>query len=126
MDGSSIDGLFIVDAHEDIAFHLSYFDWDFENPEIPCMITLPWLQQAGVRLVFNTIFVHPRHRPHKTIQKAKEQIEIYNRIYAEYPDNIIRILHSNNLKELENNSKIGFLTLMEGADPIVEPEEVRS
>ncbi|MGI9533916.1 MAG: dipeptidase [Thermodesulfobacteriota bacterium] len=119
-----MDGLFIVDAHEDIAFHISYFDRDFENPEVPCMITLPWLQQAGVRLVFNTIFVHPKHRPHKTSQKAKEQIEIYNQIYKKYENNIVSILNSDDLDKLEKNSKIGFLTLMEGADPIEDLREL--
>ena len=124
MDSSSIDGLFIVDAHEDIAFHLSYFDRDFENPDVPCMITLPWLQQAGVRLVFNTIFVHPKHRPHKTSQKAKEQIGIYNQIYKKYENYVVRILDSGDLDKLEKNSKIGFLTLMEGADPIEDISEL--
>ena len=113
-----MDGLFIVDAHEDIAFHLSHFGRDFANPKVPCMITLPWLQEAGVRLVFNTIFVHPKHRPHKTIQKAKEQIEIYNEIYNKHENIVVRILNLNDLNELEKNNRIGFLTLMEGADPI--------
>ena len=124
MDGSPIDGLFIVDAHEDIAFHLSYFDRDFENPDIPCMITLPWLKQAGVRLVFNTIFVHPKHRPHKTREKAREQVSIYNTIYEEYKDSVVKILSSDDLDGLEKNDKIGFLTLMEGADPIDELNEL--
>jgi len=62
-----MDDLFIVDAHEDIAFHINYFERDFINPEIPCMITLPGLNEAGIRLVFNTIFVHPKHRPDQTV-----------------------------------------------------------
>ena len=113
-----MDDLFIVDAHEDIAFHLNYFDRDFENPEIPCMITLPGLKEAGIRLVFNTIFVHPKHRPHKTVQKAKEQIEVYEKLFEKYSNSITQIKNAEDLTYLENNRLIGFLTLMEGADPI--------
>ena len=116
--------LFIVDAHEDIAFHLNYFKRDFINPDKPCMITLPWLKKAGVRLVFNTIFVHPRHRPNKTIQKANEQFETYKKIYENHKKEIIQIRNADSLNELENSSKIGFLTLMEGADPIENLDQV--
>ncbi len=111
---------FIVDAHEDIAFHLSYFNRDFNDTEARCMITLPWLQEAEVRLVFNTIFVHPKHRPRKTVQKAKQQVEIYERLYEKYKDAVMKISSLGDLEELEKNDKIGFLTLMEGADPLVQ------
>ena len=120
-----MDDMFIVDAHEDIAFHINYFERDFVNPDIPCMITLPGLTQAGVRLVFNTIFVHPKHRPHKTVEKALEQIGVYEKLYEEYSENIVQILSSKDLEELENNKKIGFLTLMEGADPIEKLDDLK-
>ena len=112
-----MDDLFIVDAHEDIAFHINYFERDFINPDIPCMITLPGLIQAGVRLVFNTIFVHPKHRPDQTVEKAKSQVQIYEDIFFKNSDNVSKILNSKDLDQLMNNNKIGFITLMEGADP---------
>ncbi len=115
-----MEDLFIVDAHEDIAFHLDYFNRDFVKPDIPCMITLPGLNEAGIRLVFNTIFVHPKHRPGQTVEKAKAQIKVYEDIYEKYGDKVSRILNSSDLDELLHNKKIGFLTLMEGADPIEE------
>jgi len=111
---------FIVDAHEDIAFHLSYFNRDFNDTKASCMITLPWLQEAEVRLVFNTIFVHPNHRPHRTVKEAKRQVEIYEQIYEKYKNAVKKISNSDDLEELEKNNKIGFLTLMEGADPLVQ------
>lgn len=111
---------FIVDAHEDIAFHLSYFNRDFNDTKASCMITLPWLQEAEVRLVFNTIFVHPKHRPNRTVKEAKRQVEIYDQIYKKYKNTVMKISNSNDLEELEKNNKIGFLTLMEGADPLVQ------
>jgi len=119
-----MDDLFIVDAHEDIAFHLNYFERDFVNPQIPCMITLPGLNEAGIRLVFNTIFVHPKHRPDQTVEKAKAQVQVYEDIYDKYSDKVTRILNNNDLDQLLNNKKIGFLTLMEGADPIEDISDI--
>ena len=120
-----MDDLFIVDAHEDIAFHLDYFERDFVNPEIPCMITLPGLNEAGIRLVFNTIFVHPKHRPDHTVEKAKVQVQVYEDIYDKFGDTVTRILDKSDLESLLNNDKIGFLTLMEGADPIEEISDLK-
>ncbi len=120
-----MDDLFIVDAHEDIAFHINYFGRDFINPEIPCMITLPGLNQAGIRLVFNTIFVHPKHRPDQTVEKAKAQVQVYDDIFDKNGNNVTRILNNHDLDQLMKNKKIGFLTLMEGADPIEEINDLK-
>ena len=120
-----MDDLFIVDAHEDIAFHINYFERDFINPEIPCMITLPGLNEAGIRLVFNTIFVHPKHRPDQTVEKAKAQVQVYDDIYEKNGNNVTRILNNHDLDQLMKNKKIGFLTLMEGADPIEDINDLK-
>jgi len=120
-----MDDLFIVDAHEDIAFHINYFERDFINPEIPCMITLPGLNQAGIRLVFNTIFVHPKHRPDQTVEKAKAQVQVYDDIFVKNGNNVARILNNHDLDQLMSNKKIGFLTLMEGADPIEDINDLK-
>lgn len=116
-----IKDLFILDAHEDIAFHLNYFGRDFVNPGTPCMITLPWLREAGIGLVFNTIFVHPKHKPEKTVESALEQFNTYERIYRDHGDVIFQVKSAGDLIDIENNPRTGFLTLMEGADPIEEP-----
>jgi membrane dipeptidase len=116
--------LFIVDAHEDIAYHLSYYNRDFITPSIPCMITLPWLKQGSIRLVFNTVFVPPELKPHKTAEFAFRQLSIYEKIYKEHEDDIFQINNKNDLARLGEDSRIGFLTLMEGADPIEKPENL--
>lgn len=116
--------LFILDAHEDIAFHLNYFGRDFVNPESPCMITLPWLKEGNVKLVFNTIFVHPKHKPEKTLESARAQFDTYDRIYREHPDEVFQIKTSGDLDGIERSGRIGFLTLMEGADPVESPEKL--
>lgn len=120
-----LNNLFIVDAHEDIAYHLNYFDRDFINPNIPCMITLPWLKQGNIRLVFNTIFVPPELKPHNTIESAFNQLAIYDNIYEKHKNDIVQIKNHKDLIALEEgDSRIGFLTMMEGADPIEEPKRL--
>ncbi|MER3447281.1 MAG: hypothetical protein C4291_10750 [Candidatus Dadabacteria bacterium] len=118
--------LFIVDGHEDIAYHMSYFNRSFINPSSPCMITLPWLKQGNIRLVLNTIFVPPEFKPHNTVEFALNQLAIYDRIYEEHKNDIIQIKNYNDLVRLEEDSRIGFLTLMEGADPIEKPKRLNS
>ncbi|MEQ9617644.1 MAG: dipeptidase [Deltaproteobacteria bacterium] len=118
------ENFFIVDAHEDIAFHLNYFKRDFVAPEKPCMITLPWLVEGNVKLVFNTIFVHPKLKPEKTVVSAMEQFSTYEKIYEEHGDKIFQIRTSDDLAEISAGSRIGFLTLMEGADPVETPEKL--
>ena len=115
---------FTVDAHEDIAFHLSYNNRDFVNPDVPCMITLPWLKDSGVRIVLNTVFIHPKHKPTKTVENAMLQLDIYDRLYRDYSEDIFQIKTRDDLRNLENSNKIGFLTLMEGADPLRIPDDI--
>ena len=114
----------IVDAHEDIAFHLNYFKRSFVDPEVPCMITLPSLKEGNVKLVFNTIFVPPKQKPGNTLKSATEQIGTYERLYEQYQSDIYKLTEKSQLESLENNPRIGFLTLMEGADPIESPGDL--
>jgi len=108
----------IVDAHEDIAFHLNYFKRDFVNPGTPCMITLPWLKEGNVRMVFNTVFIHPKLKPERTVQSGLDQLSKYEEIYKTFPDEVYQVKSAEDLSRFGQGSKIGFLTLMEGADPI--------
>lgn len=119
-----LDDIFIVDAHQDIAYHLTHFKRDFVEPKVQCQITLPWLREAGVRLVFNTIFIHPRHKPSKSFENAMLQLDTYDKIYSSYPHDIRQIKETSDLITLHHNNSIGFLTLMEGADPLKSPEDL--
>ncbi len=115
---------FIVDAHEDIAFHLNYFKRDFVNPDTPCMITLPWIKEAGIRIIFNTVFIHPKHKPTKTVENAMKQLDTYDKIYKEHKNDVFQIKSKDDLNNLADENRIGFLTLMEGADPLRSPEDL--
>ena len=92
---------FTIDAHEDIAFHLSHNNRDFVSPDVPCMITLPWLKEAGVRIVLNTVFIHPKHKPTKTVENAMLQLDIYEKLYRDHSEDIFQIknylIHQRNL-----------------------------
>ncbi|NIP30975.1 MAG: hypothetical protein GTO02_14495, partial [Candidatus Dadabacteria bacterium] len=115
---------FTIDAHQDIAFHLSYYNRDFVNPKKPCMITLPGLKEAGIRVVFNTVFIHPKFKPTKSVENAMLQLDLYDELYNQYPEDVTQINTIFDLENLKDNEKIGFLTLMEGADPVRKPEDL--
>lgn len=112
----------IVDAHEDIAFHLNYFKRSFVTPDVPCMITLPALKEGNIKLVFNTIFVPPKQKPDNTVKSAMDQIATYEKLYGDHEQDIYQVLKPSDLENLDENPRIGFLTLMEGADPIEDPD----
>ncbi|MYH39435.1 MAG: hypothetical protein F4154_00270, partial [Candidatus Dadabacteria bacterium] len=113
-----------VDAHQDIAFHVRHYKRDFENPEVPCMITLPGLRQSGVRVVFNTVFIHPKHKPEGSVAEAMAQLDTYDDIYREYSESVFQIKNRRDIERLGEEEKIGFFTLMEGADPVLNPEHI--
>ena len=114
----------IFDAHEDIAFHLSYFKRDFVVPQIPCMITYPGIKKGNIKFILNTIFVHPKLRPEKTVENANLQFQVYDNIYKEFSSEIMMIRDKKDLDIALNGNHIGFITLMEGADPIEQPDDL--
>ena len=115
---------FTIDAHQDIAFHIRHYKRDFENPETPCMITLPGLRESGARVVFNTIFIHPKHKPGASVTEAMAQLDIYDGIYREHSESVFQIKSRGDIDRLGEEEKIGFFTLMEGADPVLNPEHL--
>lgn len=82
------------------------------------MITLPWLKEGNVRMVFNTVFIHPKHKPDKTVQSGLDQLSKYEEIYELFSDEVYQIKTAEDLNKFGQDSRIGFLTLIEGADPI--------
>ncbi len=75
-------------------------------------------------MVFNTIFVSTEFKPDRTLEIARRQLSIYDRIYEECRDDVFQIKNERDLSDLACGSRIGFLTLMEGADPIEKPENL--
>ncbi|MGD0996508.1 MAG: membrane dipeptidase [Candidatus Bathyarchaeia archaeon] len=137
----------IVDAHEDIAFNALSLQRDFlqdisklrsknySEKEGTPTICLPELQKGNVRIVFATIWVAPceaspvsKGSCYKTPEEAHAQgmaqLDYYRRIEHK---GLIKIIETKTqLKEhLSSNTKLGLVILMEGADPIRAPNELK-
>ncbi len=143
--------MIIVDGHLDLAYDalvngrylqqsLSQLR-DQENGRHPAGIatlTLPALREAGVGLVFGTLFAAPAERPASAIgyqtqaqahKLAMAQLDYYHRLADE--DEGIRLASSQtNLAEVMESfvegerPLLGIVPLLKGADPIREPEEL--
>jgi membrane dipeptidase len=135
----------IVDGHQDIAFNslvlhrdflLSAYDKRLEtfdsNSGSPT-VGLPDLVRGNVRIVFATIWVPPclpgvdvqpcYRTPNEAYDMAVRQLSYYKDLAAR--GHVKLILTRGDLNSiLEDQSQMGILLLMEGADPILSPENV--
>jgi len=137
----------IVDAHEDIAFNAIVLGRDprravqetraQEPPKgVDGIATsgLPNLLAGNVRIVFATLYVSPHTNPNpanKTYQTpeeaqalAQEQLAYYALLAAD--PRIALITSRADLKRIVESPepRLGLVILMEGADPIVKPQDV--
>lgn len=126
MSEKQFSDLPIVDAHEDIAYHIIHHKRDFEDSNYPCQITLHWLLRGKIKLVFNTVFTHPQHRKGSAYDDAMHQLDVYDSIYERHGEYVMPIKNLSDLSELLHSSKIGFLTMIEGAEPIESPEQLET
>ncbi len=108
------------------------------HPAGVATVTLPALKEAGVGLVFGTIFAPPAERRtaetgyHTQVQAEKmatAQLDYYHRLADE--DETIRLVgNQEELAEVvdsfvdEERPFLGIVPLLKGADPIREPEEL--
>jgi membrane dipeptidase len=145
--------MFIVDAHLDLAYNAIVKGRDPRlgvtriraNEQPPgkdiATVGLPEMRQAGVGLVFATIFVSPSSTPferepnehtydtpEQAHQLATQQIDYYRRLIDE--DETLRLVTDTaGLDEVVHSHGegqqplLGFVLLMEGADCIREPAE---
>ncbi len=143
----------IVDAHLDLAYNLLEHGRDQAQPLAAirtaekgqsrngiATVTLPELQKGNVGLVFGTIFVMPAASPLAGIgtkvgykgaaeahRQGMAQLDYYHRLADEQP-HIRLVTDTASLEEVvasfaTDNHLLGIVPLMEGADPIQEPEE---
>lgn len=145
--------MFIVDSHLDLAYNAIVKGRDprlgvariraGEQPPVKDIATvgLPEMRQAGVGLIFGTIFVSPattpfEREPHEYTYDTPEQahrlgmdqLDYYRRLVDEEED--LRLVTNATeldvvVKSHEDGEKplLGIVMLMEGADCIREPEE---
>jgi membrane dipeptidase len=154
----------IVDAHLDLAFNALVHGRDLGRPVAEvrkaergleaavrrrrgtALVTLPELQEAGVGLVFGTLFVGPAghpllagepavqyETPDQAFDLAQRQLDYYRRLHDEV-DDVVLVGDVNGLDEIiagwqtgqeqqKGAGPLGIVPLMEGADPIREPAE---
>ncbi len=139
-----------IDGHLDLAYNVVSAGRDLTLPladlraqgHPDALVTLDELGQGGVNIVFGTIFVRPATsvpmssrggglsgRAYETPEQARalglEQLEIYERWEDE---GRIRIIRSQS--DLEpytqgaTGTPLGLVLLMEGADPLVTPDDL--
>lgn len=129
----------IVDAHLDLAHNALDLGRDLTlplaelrrrdpHPEVP-VVTLPALQEGGVGVVFATLWVDPRRYPgpENAYRAALRQLELYLRWEEE---GRVRLLRSRadleaHLSRWPVDGAPGLVLLIEGAECIRRPEEVR-
>jgi len=141
----------VVDAHEDIALN-AILGRDFLKSALEkralegntrrgaATIGLPDLLKANVRVIFATIWVAPcphedpweRHllpcyeTPQEAHEQARGQLDYYVKLAAN--PRIILVRTRSDLDRALNpsESRVGLVLLMEGADPLVTPQEART
>jgi membrane dipeptidase len=141
----------IIDAHEDLAVNALLMGRDprlsaedkrqADDPQAPPkrggrpMLGLPNLISGNVRVVFATLYASPDNAAHplpgqhyKTAEEAeamgRAQLAYYTDLAASDPR--VALIHTR--ADLERviaaeTPQVGFVVLMEGADPIIRPED---
>jgi membrane dipeptidase len=141
----------IVDAHQDIAWNKIALNRDFfesvadkraregANPahgEGSAVVGFPELLAGNVRVVFSTLYVAQArpdrtgwgktyHTPLEAHDQAMEQVAYYSLLAAD--PRVSLITTRGDLDRVVNakTPRVGFVILMEGADPIVAPEQTQ-
>ncbi|MFN2215591.1 MAG: dipeptidase [Anaerolineales bacterium] len=149
----------IIDAHEDLAWNILTFNRDYtrsiketrkaeEGSETPTlngstMVGWPEYQQAGVAIVYSTLFAAPFRRKlgdwdvqsYRDIKEAHrrylDQLNTYHRLVDQKPDHFRLIQDAASLKnhllewqDEKQSHAVGFVILMEGAEGVQEPSEL--
>jgi len=134
----------IIDGHEDIAFNSNILHRDFllsahenrvkvdDSKNGSPTVGLPDLVKGNVRVVFGTIWVPPclpgvekpcYRTPTEAYDMAIQQLNYYKALASQ--EHVRLILTRRDLESaLANQGHIGIVLLMEGADPVLSPENV--
>ncbi len=124
---------FIIDSHQDIAWHVSKYRREFAPQALPArnnaMIVLPALLRGGVMLSCVTLFVEPNSSREARQKRLAQQLEFYLALPKKHPGQVVHIAASDDLRSLrerfESGERIwGFMLAMEGADLLDQPHEL--
>jgi len=128
---------FIVDAHEDLACHCQELRRDPVDPgDVDCMLTLPGLVQAGVRLICATFFVPHEGSYEERRAKLETQYEMYAGWLSQYRGSLSLVEDRAGLDALRaapqgehfgvEGYPVGVMFLMEGCDLLDSPADLET
>jgi len=135
----------VIDGHQDIAFNSVLLHRDFLKSALQSRfhspvderngsrtVGLPDLIRGNVRIVFATIWALPclpgvvevpcYNTPREAYDLARQQLDYYKGLAS--AGHITLIKTRNDLKSVIESGGVGFVLLMEGADPVMSPEGV--
>lgn len=146
--------MFIVDAHEDVAYNALHNDRDVRRSVVrtrqleaaqggakccgpltgmseTAMVGLPEQQRGGIGLIFSTIFVEPGEQDAMT-EDGWAQLRYYRELAADNRgvrligtrDELAALVRDWHAAQQPRVRPVGYLPLMEGADPIREPGDL--
>jgi len=147
--------MLIVDAHLDIAYNVQEYGRDplitveqtrlidpADHPNGQATISFPQLREAGVELIFATLFALPESAPYASPAEkfyrdsegahrlAMQQFDYYRRLVDNEKNHLRLVGDRASLDEVlashngNDQPLLGIVPLMEGADPIRTPEEL--
>jgi microsomal dipeptidase-like Zn-dependent dipeptidase len=118
----------IVDGHQDIAMALMEDEgWDFAAPASPAhALSLADAKRGGVGLILGTIFATRGYWKGLTPSAAAQrQMKHYDDLLKAHAADLFRVESRGDLTLCQIGGPIGLAHLMEGADPIRSPREVK-
>ena len=118
----------IVDGHQDIAMAmLEDAGWDFAAPASPQhALSLSDAKRGGLGLILGTIFAPQGYWSQGTpYELARRQLDCYDELLKRHAADLFRVESRGDLKLCQPGGPIGIVHLMEGADPIRSPRDLR-
>lgn len=118
----------IVDGHQDIAMAMLEDEhWDFAGPaSAGHALSLADAKRGGLGLILGTIFAPAGYWKEGTpFENAQDQIDCYDTLLKRHADDLFRIESKGDLTLCQRGGPIGILHLMEGADPVRSPRDLK-
>jgi membrane dipeptidase len=118
----------IVDGHQDIAMALMEDeDWDFAAPaDAAHALSLPDAKRGGIGLIMGTIFATRGYwKGVSPGSAAQRQMKCYDQLLKTHAADLFRVESRGDLRLCQIGGPIGLMHLMEGADPIRSPQDVK-
>ncbi|MDA1194707.1 MAG: membrane dipeptidase [Planctomycetota bacterium] len=118
----------IVDGHQDIAMALLEDEnWDFARPACERhALSLADSKRGGVVLILGTVFATAGYWKDSTpADSAERQMGLYEDLLTKHAADLFRVESKGDLKLCQAGGPIGLIHLMEGADPIRSPRDLK-